>query len=140
MPAKTISADEANEQGVVCGEGHKGNWKPLRPGTNHPCRYCMDCRRIQRRLSKYKLDHKTYEMMVSHQGGLCFICKEPKPLVVDHDHKTGMVRALVCYSCNTLVGGIENPLAERAQVYVELFKEQLITWQQAPKPKAGSIA
>lgn len=26
----------------------------------------------------------------------------------DHDHRTGLVRGLLCHSCNNLVGSIEN--------------------------------
>jgi hypothetical protein len=41
------------------------------------------------------------------QGGRCSICKsskEEKGLVPDHSHKTGFIRGLLCFSCNTGIG------------------------------------
>lgn len=38
-----------------------------------------------------------------HQGR-CAICGGRCTLVEDHDHKTGMMRGLLCRSCNTLEG------------------------------------
>lgn len=41
--------------------------------------------------------------MLAEQAGGCAICgAEPKTrrLHVDHDHKTGAVRGLLCYRCN----------------------------------------
>jgi len=38
------------------------------------------------------------------QGNLCAICDREKPLVIDHDHKTGNLRGLLCNDCNTSIG------------------------------------
>ena len=52
----------------------------------------------------YGITQEQYDQLLKYQGGSCFICdKEPKPgknLQVDHDHKTGEVRGLLCWSCN----------------------------------------
>jgi len=40
--------------------------------------------------------------------GKCPICELEKRLVVDHCHKTGLVRDFICYSCNSVLGHIEN--------------------------------
>lgn len=55
-------------------------------------------------LDKYKLsplDHKTLELRA---GGCCEICGRERALHIDHDHKTGDVRGLLCVSCNTAIG------------------------------------
>jgi hypothetical protein len=50
--------------------------------------------------------------MLFMQQGVCYICKEEcssgHKLSVDHSHETGEVRALLCKSCNYLVGLVEN--------------------------------
>jgi hypothetical protein len=44
-------------------------------------------------------------------GSTCAICgvrvDNPKSLHVDHDHKTGSIRGLICANCNAVVGMIE---------------------------------
>jgi hypothetical protein len=45
--------------------------------------------------------------MLESQGGVCAICKAPpgkKWLHVDHSHKTGDVRGLLCGNCNAAIG------------------------------------
>lgn len=48
--------------------------------------------------------------MESAQGGVCALCDNgpsTERLFVDHDHRTGRVRALLCRSCNYKVGWLE---------------------------------
>ena len=45
--------------------------------------------------------------MAEAQDWKCYICHEEKPLEVDHDHKTGKVRKLLCRECNVLAGWVE---------------------------------
>lgn len=58
-----------------------------------------------------------YNVMLSVQGGVCAICKQPethkrndkvKALAVDHDHGTGKIRGLLCADCNTGIGKLKD--------------------------------
>ena len=47
--------------------------------------------------------------MFDEQHGCCKICGKhqteiKRALYVEHNHKTGNVRGLVCYKCNTIIG------------------------------------
>lgn len=72
--------------------------------------YCNTCwTRVRReyRLKKcYNLTLDDYETMFTFQQGKCAICSRPpkSTLHIDHDHKTGMVRGLLCWHCNVLLG------------------------------------
>lgn len=42
--------------------------------------------------------------------GKCPICLRTRKLVIDHDHETGVVRGLICRTCNTGIGHLmDNP-------------------------------
>lgn len=60
---------------------------------------------------------KEYDEKLAAQNGVCAICSEPEtviragkilPLVVDHNHKTGAVRGLLCNGCNTGIGKLKD--------------------------------
>ena len=68
-------------------------------------------------LNKYGITLEQYDAMLIDQDYLCAICKQPeqmlhkekpKRLCVDHDHKTGKVRGLLCQRCNTTLGRYED--------------------------------
>lgn len=56
----------------------------------------------------YNISLEDYANLLKEQEGLCWICKEKKDLVVDHDHATGKVRGLLCNLCNTSLGGFRD--------------------------------
>jgi hypothetical protein len=46
-----------------------------------------------------------FERMLASQGGLCALCgQRMKVIQVDHCHRTGEVRGLLCSMCNTGLG------------------------------------
>lgn len=66
-------------------------------------------------LRKYGLTVEDYDRMFRQQSGVCAICRRPekhrKNLSVDHNHKTNVVRSLLCINCNAAVGNVkEDPL------------------------------
>ncbi|RPJ39998.1 MAG: hypothetical protein EHM35_00780 [Planctomycetaceae bacterium] len=67
-------------------------------------------------MQRYGLTPKQYAEMLLAQNGVCAICGKPpsedKSLAVDHDHKTGQVRALLCHVCNRQLGLFEARFAE----------------------------
>lgn len=54
--------------------------------------------------SKYGLTEEQYETKKKLQGQRCAICNQVKNLCVDHNHKTGRIRGLLCHNCNTALG------------------------------------
>lgn len=63
-----------------------------------------------RKAKTYGITGEQYNVMLESQGMVCAICKQvnagSRSLNIDHDHKTGKVRGLLCTSCNTMLGKI----------------------------------
>lgn len=78
------------------------------------------------RLSKtYGLTIGDLETMTLEQRGLCAICARPLPLCVDHDHKTGQVRGLLCKRCNFGIGSLRDnaDVCSSASEYLERHQD-----------------
>jgi len=71
--------------------------------------------------AKYGIGLDAYEELVEGQDSRCAICqKKTDKLCVDHCHKTGRVRGLLCHMCNVGIGHLgDDPLVvERALKYL----------------------
>jgi hypothetical protein len=60
-------------------------------------------------LKNYGITLENYDILLESQKGVCAICFTNKPgnkkrFSVDHDHKTGKVRGLLCDKCNRGLG------------------------------------
>jgi Recombination endonuclease VII len=53
---------------------------------------------------KYGLTLEAFDELLASQGGGCAICGRPEPDNVDHDHETGRVRGILCFTCNVAIG------------------------------------
>ena len=85
---------------------------------------------------KFGITLEEYNLMVQSQGGVCAICEGVNDtrrrgthngenvvmsLAVDHNHKTGKVRGLLCSACNTSLGKFKDDpvLLKKAIHYLE---------------------
>ena len=87
--------------------------------TNRPAPYpgprCYSHHRVRKRATSegawakrieetYGITAEEYYEIYEAQGGYCYICRrangKSKRLSVDHDHKDGLVRGLLCLRCN----------------------------------------
>ncbi len=113
-------------------------WENTRKILKFHCRSCTERAAETRRkyarlptsratLRKFGLTDLDYNKLLAAQNGLCAIChKRPgkKRLAVDHCHKTGRVRGLLCTRCNIAIGCLmDSPdLARAAAEYLERDK------------------
>ena len=52
----------------------------------------------------YGLSDTEAQALVDNRVGICPICGDTKPLVVDHCHTTKVVRGMICAHCNSMLG------------------------------------
>ncbi|SRR5258708_28943418 len=69
--------------------------------------------------ARYGISIDDYQQLYQEQSGLCKICSMPemirivngnqvRALAIDHNHKTGKVRGLLCYKCNVGLGSFND--------------------------------
>lgn len=81
--------------------------------SSYVCRFCGSNSKLQRAAIK-QLGNKFFEELLKKQNGGCGICgkqvswrtgdRKKYRLAVDHDHKTGAIRGLLCGGCNIALG------------------------------------
>lgn len=133
--------DQVNQYRVWVAGGREGNSPPVpgrtpRPLVKNSGGRCASHWRDEKAARKkrehekrvvrlYGLPPGGYDALYAFQGGRCALgCGAngaSRRLSVDHDHKTGLVRGLLCRPCNDLLGHIRDSLnrAELIRKYLE---------------------
>ena len=102
-----------------CNHSYAANWY-----KRHPQKYKQKTRNGNLKRNHGIIDD-TFLEMLKKQLGTCAICRKPETLkdkngnvrflAIDHDHKTGRIRGLLCAACNLMLGkAYDNPLVLRA--------------------------
>lgn len=79
---------------------------------------------------KFGISVEQYDNMLIAQNGVCAICHglngNKHNLAVDHDHKTGAIRQLLCQRCNTSIGLLEEDTAllQKMIDYIKMFSQR----------------
>jgi len=111
-----------------------GRHRGRKDGLQYNCRHCHSAAvRAARKRNPdrcfftqikyhYGITRAEWERLYTSQGGACWICSSPftaRPQV-DHSHKSGRVRGLLCSPCNIAIGLLkEDPVRlERAVKYL----------------------
>lgn len=106
-------------------------FQPKAPSHLYCSQPCAD-KAIERRYLErnYGISLDEYLAFYEKQNGLCAICQQEgfkmhpnqkTNIVVDHCHKTGAVRGLLCHNCNRALGLLQDSkeYLERAIGYLE---------------------
>jgi hypothetical protein len=83
----------------------------------------------RRRLRRYGLTEEQYQALLLKCAGRCVLCgldfEVAKGIAaIDHCHKTGVVRGVLCGSCNMSLHKLEDDFtwAERAIAYLKSYQ------------------
>ncbi|MEU0413022.1 endonuclease VII domain-containing protein [Streptomyces griseorubiginosus] len=109
-----------------CGETKPhSDWHRNGSASDGRASRCRACRAVAARASHlkrhYGLTEAQRDEMVASQMGLCVICLKAPAVHVDHCHKTGRVRGVLCFNCNSAIGklGDDPDAVRRAAAYLE---------------------
>ncbi len=107
--------------------GPKVNLSAKAKRLNHPRWW------LQKLSTRYGLTIEEYDSMFKSQNGVCAICGKPESMTVngkvrrisiDHCHKTGKVRGLLCVECNSAIGKFDDDpnLIQKAIDYLKKYQ------------------
>ena len=99
-------------------------------GFNYACKSCMKVKTRKYNLpAKYGITAFEYAQKITFQDGRCACCglefdmegKKSQRPCVDHNHKTGEVRDILCGRCNLAAGNVgdSSAMAEKIAMYLK---------------------
>jgi hypothetical protein len=81
----------------------------------------------RRRLRRYGITQHEYDALMAAQGGRCPGCGTAEPGIkgwcIDHNHTTGRVRALMCGTCNRVLGLLQESVT-RLRALADFLEQQ----------------
>ena len=124
-----VAMGDGLEQCRTCGQDKPRDAFYSLPHTTRvrqPCKECFTARKRARYdgssshaqvlREKHQLTPADYARMLAEQNALCAVCGEPETargrggnprrLAVDHDHRTGDVRRLLCHRCHSVTRAV----------------------------------
>lgn len=88
-------------------------------GNQKYCKTCIPNLSARKRYEAYKITQLEWERLLAKQNGICKLCPEPAT-VVDHSHKSGDPRGLLCVACNAALNRMEmDGWSDRAAKYLQ---------------------
>ena len=114
---KHLSNSEFHKKQSICkdcGNAYRRAWRAANPD-----KVKAQARKDKLKL-KYGLTLEAYKDLLAGQGGHCALCPSTEDLVVDHNHKTGEVRGILCRDCNCALGLLKDSpvLLNKASSYL----------------------
>ncbi len=99
-------------------------WSRNRAGKDGYHSYCKACKARMSKISYFKQKYGISEAELDSllaQYPICPICRINEPKHVDHDHVSGRVRGILCFTCNAALGQLRDDpeIIRRAADYVE---------------------
>lgn len=96
-------------------------------GLDSWCRACRNSyKRIERKQKKYNLTDSEFKILNNIK--LCMICNKEPAKCIDHCHKTGIVRGVLCNSCNLGLGKFKDNIESLQTAIKYLEQSQLKKW------------
>jgi hypothetical protein len=80
-------------------------------------------------MCRYGLSGEDYNKIYNNQSGRCLGCGRHRSefknnLCVDHDHKTGKIRGLLCDDCNLSLGRLQDSVETLRKLIEYLIKNK----------------
>jgi hypothetical protein len=110
-----------------------GEFPALHSGK-YLCRECLSEANHASTIRKFGCSPEQYHQLLAHQAGKCAICgaseghrsryRKPCKLSVDHDHKKGIIRGLLCNNCNRGLGRFKDSVTILEAAVHYLKREQ----------------
>ena len=127
LDIKNINSKKCNKCKIIL---DKNNFHNDKSKLDKIHTICKTCKKIDS-IIKYGLSYNEFNQMIIGQCNKCIICKiefcfnkKHTTPHIDHDHKTGKIRALLCANCNSGIGFLKDDIKilENAFNYLKKYK------------------